>query len=122
MFGLTEGEAQAAAKRLREEYGAPESFTWQALRRAYGTFLTNAPGIFGAASAYRSAKQLGHSVQVAERHYLGLVRGIPREARTLEAAMQIEDLVANVVARAGTGNTASAPRAARIRELARRDK
>jgi hypothetical protein len=38
-------------------------------------------------------------VQIAEKHYLGLVRGIPREARTLEAAMQVEDLVAKVTAR-----------------------
>lgn len=40
-------------------------------------------------------------MQVAEKHYLGLVRGIPREARTLEAAMQAEELVAKVTARAG---------------------
>jgi hypothetical protein len=73
-------------------------FTWQALRRTCGTFLTNAPGIFGAASAYRSAKQLGHSVQIAERHYLGLVRGIARDARTLEVAMQVEDAIDGVVA------------------------
>ena len=32
---------------------------------------------------------MGHSVAVAEKHYLGLIRGIPRDARTLEAAMQI---------------------------------
>ncbi|HEX3851321.1 MAG TPA: tyrosine-type recombinase/integrase [Polyangiaceae bacterium] len=87
---LTRDTAKAAAKRLKEEYGAPAAFGWQALRRTCGTYLTNAPGIFGAASAYRSAKQLGHSVQVAERHYLDVARGIPREARTLEAAMQIE--------------------------------
>jgi integrase len=98
VFGIAEGAADAAAKRLRKDYGAPKSFTWQALRRTCGTYLTNAPGIFGAASAYRSAKQLGHSVAVAEKHYLGLVRGISRDARTLEAAMQIEDHVARVLA------------------------
>lgn len=84
-------------KRLRASYGAPSSFEWQALRRTCGTFLTNAPGIFGAASAYRSARQLGHSVAVAERHYLGLERGIPREARTLEQAMQIEAEVQQIL-------------------------
>jgi hypothetical protein len=68
--------------------GAPE-FTWQKLRRTCGCFLTCAPGIFGGASAFMSAKQLGHSVAVAERHYVGVVRGIPPEARTLEAAMGI---------------------------------
>lgn len=98
VFGLSRATAVAAAKRLRSEYGAPASFTWQALRRTCGTYLTNAPGIFGAASAYRSAKQLGHSVQVAEKHYLGLVRGIPPTATTLEAAMQVETELAKSIA------------------------
>jgi integrase len=101
VFGLTEGEAEAAAKRLREDYGAPKQFTWQMLRRTCGTFLTNAPGIFGSASAFRSAAQLGHSVRVAERHYLGVARGIPRDARTVEAAMQVEQQVAAVAAAVG---------------------
>jgi ribosomal protein L27 len=77
VFGLSKGAVDAAAKRLRGEYGAPDTFTWQALCRTCGTYLTNAPGILGAASAYRSAKQLGHSVQVAERHYLGPRAGHP---------------------------------------------
>ena len=89
VWGITEGEANAAMRRLIDEFGAPAGAGWQALRRTCGSFLTNAPGIFGAASAYRSARQLGHSVQVAEKHYLGLIRGIPRDARTLEAAMGV---------------------------------
>ncbi len=96
VFGLSRGTAEAAGKRLRAEYGAPGPFSWQALRRSCGTYLTNASGIFGAASAYRSAKQLGHSVQVAERHYLGLVRGIARDVHTLEDAMGIGDLIARI--------------------------
>lgn len=100
VFTMTKATADASAKRLRSEFGAPEEFTWQALRRTCGTFLTNAPGIFGAASAHRSARQLGHSVQVAERHYLGTFRGIPREARTLEQAMKIEDVMAKIAASA----------------------
>jgi integrase len=97
VFGMTEGMIEAAARRMRITYGAPR-FHWQMLRCTCGTYLTNAPGIFGAASAFRSAKQLGHSVTVAEKRYVGLLRGIPREARTLEAAMQIEPIMARVVA------------------------
>jgi integrase len=89
VFGLTRDEARTAERRLRAEYGAPNGCGFQALRRTCGTFLTNAPGIFGAASAYRSARQLGHSVQVAERHYLGVVHVDPN-ARTLESAMGID--------------------------------
>jgi hypothetical protein len=91
VFNLTRDAANAAFRRLQKEFGAPPGTGWQALRRTCGTYLTNAPGIFGAASAYRSAKQLGHSVTVAERHYVDVARGIPRDARTLEEAMQIED-------------------------------
>jgi hypothetical protein len=92
--------APSCTRRRASAAPSPDVFTWQALRRTCGTFLTNAPGIFGAASAYRSAKQLGHSVQIAEKHYLGLVRGIPRDARTVEAAMQIDDVMGQLLARA----------------------
>lgn len=96
VFGITRGEAKAAERRLRVEFGAPDGCNWQALRRSAGTFLTNAPGIFGAASAYRSAKQLGHSVAVAEKHYVDVARGIQRDARDLESAMQISAEVQRV--------------------------
>lgn len=99
VFGVGRGEAEAASKRLVREYGAPKRFCWQILRSSCDTYLTNAPGIYGGASAYQAAKRLGHSVTVAESHYFGLVRGIPREARTLEAAMQIEAELRDVIER-----------------------
>lgn len=80
---------ESSRSRLIEEFGAPK-FDWQMLRSTCATYLTNAPGIFGAATVFLSARQLGHSVAVAERHYLGVHRGIARDARTLEAAMQLE--------------------------------
>lgn len=95
---LPGSRVEAARKRLIKTYDAPE-FTWQKLRQSCGTYLTNAPGIFGAASAYRSARQLGHSVAIAERHYLGLVRGIPRDAHTVDDAMQAGELLQKIVAR-----------------------
>lgn len=95
VFDVTLGALIEAKRRLKSSYGAP-TFTWHMLRRTTGTVLTNAPGIFGAASAYRSARQLGHSVAVAERHYVGLVRGIPLSAKTVEAAMGLSETLANV--------------------------
>ncbi len=97
VFASSQQELRAAERRLKAEYGAPESFGWQMLRRTCGTYLVNSGGIFGASSAYRSAKQLGHSVEVAERHYVGVVRGIPRDVRNLEAAMQIETQLQSVI-------------------------
>jgi integrase len=103
VFSLTVGEATAAEKRLAGQYEAPDGCNWQALRRTAGTFLTNAPGIYGSASVFLSARQLGHSVAVAEKHYLGVVRGIPKDARDLETAMhigaQMERVIASVSAR-----------------------
>ncbi len=83
--------AEACRRRLQKRFGAP-SFTWHDLRRTAGTYLTCAPSIYGAASAFLSAKRLGHSVTVAERHYVGAV-DVSSEARTLEAAMRIDDLL-----------------------------
>lgn len=97
VFGITYDEAHAAQKRLVKRFGAPSDFTWQALRRTAGTYLTNAPGLFGAASAYRSARQLGHSVTVAEKNYVGVVRGIPHDAKSLEQAMGITAVVRSVL-------------------------
>lgn len=62
------------------------SVTFQVLRVTCGTYLTCAPGIYGGASAYMSAKRLGHSVQIAESNYVGEVQVDPA-ASTLEAAL-----------------------------------
>jgi integrase len=102
---------ESARQRLLSEYGAP-AFDWQTLRSTCATYLTNAPAIFGAATVFMSARQLGHSVAVAERHYLGVHRGIPKDAHTLEAAMQLEAALREVLAAASTArvlNAASNP-------------
>jgi integrase len=91
----SEYAATKVRQRLFKDYGSPK-FTWQTLRKTAGTFLSNSGGIFGGASAYRSARQLGHSVSVAERFYVGLVH-VPNSAATLEEAMGIEDLVNRIV-------------------------
>lgn len=82
--------ARAARERLIR-MGAPE-FTYQRLRQTCGTFLTCAPRIYGGASAFMSAARLGHSVMVAERHYVGALR-VNGDALTLEDAMEISNLL-----------------------------
>ncbi len=86
--------AESARKRLVKEYGAP-GFSWHDLRRTCGTFLTCAPSIYGAASAFLSAKRLGHSVVVSEKHYAGATTIAP-EHKTLEATLGIADLCAKL--------------------------
>lgn len=79
---------ERSRERLVEQHGAP-AFTSRELRRTCGTFLACAPSIFHAASAYLAARQLGHSVKIAEQHYLGVVP-VSVDATTTEAAMQLK--------------------------------
>lgn len=88
---LQRAQAEPCRKRAISNFGAPR-FSWHDLRRTCGTFLTCAPGIYAGASAFLSAKRLGHSVTVAERFYVGAV-DVPVDASTLEAAMGIDDLL-----------------------------
>jgi integrase len=85
--GLSEYLVESSRKRLVDVYGAPE-FTWQMLRATAATFLTNS-GIFGAATHYQSARQLGHSVVVAQQHYVGIERGIDPGLRTLDEVLGV---------------------------------
>jgi len=97
VWGVTEDEAKGALKRLRKDFGAPAGFSWQALRRTCSTFLVNSPGIFGGASAYMAAKQLGHGVAVMERNYSGLVHGIDPSLRNLESVLGIKEHATRIV-------------------------
>jgi integrase len=108
---------ETARARLVAEYGAPK-FDWQMLRSTCATYLTNAPGIFHSATVFMSASQLGHSVAIAERHYLGVHRGIPKDAHTLEAAMQIEARMLELLGRISgqTGRTGPIQRSLRSAE------
>jgi hypothetical protein len=98
---LTEGEAGAAMDRLRDEFGAPKSFTFQVLRVTCQSYLASAPSIYGAASIFLAARRGGHSAEVCQRHYAGAVRNVSPEAKTLEAAMQIETEADHVIASIG---------------------
>lgn len=90
---LTEETARRARDRLVKRYGSPE-FTFHGLRRTCETFLVYS-AVYGsqARALDLAARQLGHSIEVADRHYVGDMRGI-ESARTLEEAMRIEELIA----------------------------
>lgn len=84
---LTYDTCESTRKRLKR-FGAPKGWSWQGLRRTCGTYLTCSPGIWGGASVFMTAKQLGHSVQVAQKSYYGRV-DVDQKAKTLEQAMGI---------------------------------
>ncbi len=105
---IAESRVETTRRRLQRSFGAP-AFNWQRLRRTCGSYLTCSPGIFGSTSVFRSAAQLGHSVPVAEKHYVGVLTGIPPMAQTLEAAMDVEGIIAHLIAAHGRGATRSTP-------------
>jgi integrase len=78
---------RAVMKRwIHQNQVAGFEWSWQVLRQTCESFLVCSPGLgFG---IYKAAKQVGHTVAVAEKHYVDIVRGIPPEARVLEDAMQ----------------------------------
>jgi integrase len=83
--GHTRDSLVKAARRV-DRLSAP-AWTWQRLRQTCATYLcAMAPPIGG---PWYSARRLGHSVVVAERHYAGLVR-VPVSATTLEQAMELD--------------------------------
>lgn len=97
VFRLTEDQLVTAQRRLVRSYGAPARFTWQLLRSTCATVLANAGSMFGGSAAFRESRQLGHSIVVAERYYVGLLRGVPASAKSVEAALQVEDLAGKIV-------------------------
>ncbi len=101
--------AEPSRRRLVGTFGAP-TFSWQLLRSRCATIRCNAPSVLGDGAAFVSAKRLGHSTTVSEKHYAGDFQGIPRDATTLEAAMQVEAVMGQVVQQVSYGILATAPR------------
>jgi integrase len=101
VFDFTKATAKTARMRLIDDFGAPP-FQWSTrhsklgarslptLRSTCACYLTCSPSIYGGNSLIMSAQRLGHTAEVQQANYLGVLRRIPASARTLEAAMEIE--------------------------------
>jgi hypothetical protein len=122
VFGYTANDVDTARDRMTRDFGAPKRLTWQLLRRTASTVLCNAAGIFpSGVAAFKSAKQLGHSIAVMESRYAGLV-SIDPSAKSVEQAMDIEGQLRVVIraTKAGrpTGGEVTSLDAARARRRA----
>ncbi len=89
----TAEDVKKARMRLLSKHESPR-FSPQLLRQTCASYLASAPNIVG--SLYRSAAQLGHSIQVAQNYYLEALVGIPADARTLETALGIEKVARTI--------------------------
>lgn len=87
----TPQQARAASERTWKA-GAPR-WTPQQMRQTCATYLVALRG------ASWESQQLGHTVLIAERNYVGRIRRIDAAAKTIEAAMGVEREVATVTAR-----------------------
>jgi hypothetical protein len=56
------------------------------LRRTCGSLLVCSNVYGGGAAPFLTAKRLGHGIAVSERHYLGAITGLPKNATTIEQA------------------------------------
>lgn len=75
-------------------------------RATCGSYLASAPGINGGndASDFFASKQLGHRMEVGQKHYYVPIRGVPKKAKTVEAAMGIQREVGLVIAQVEQAN------------------
>jgi integrase len=95
---MTRGTLEAAGKRLVGRYKAP-AWTMHTLRRTCGSVLVCA-GLYGESGTFRTAKRQGHSLVIAEKHYLGVME-LPRSAKSIEQALGIAELAERIVVAAG---------------------
>jgi len=87
---LTFAIARMARARLMDSgddgYASPP-FTFHRLRATCGTYSV-CSSLYGRGSEHETAKQLGHSITVAQMHYTGRARDFRQNADSLENAMQ----------------------------------
>ncbi len=88
VFRIERTRAEAMRRSTMGDYKAPQ-WDWRTLRRTCGSVIACA-GVLGPGSVFLAAKRAGHSVAIAERHYLGVYSDLPRDATTIEQALGIE--------------------------------
>jgi integrase len=79
------------------ELGAPADLTTKTLRSTCCSYQLPLPG-----DLKRKAERMGHTLAIAERHYLALPRGIVASAPSLEVAMECDAELATLIDRART--------------------
>ena len=95
---MTRGGAWSARRRLITSYDAPE-WTPHGLRRTCGSVLACSSIYASGAGPFLASKRCGHSLKIAEQSYLGALRDLPHEAKTIEAALGVVDLAQKIVHR-----------------------
>jgi len=109
VFRIERTRAESMRRATMRDYKAP-TWDWRTLRRTCGSAIVCA-GVLGPGSPFLAAKRAGHSVAIAERHYLGALTDLPRDATTIEQALGIE-AEAKAIVRAVAGVQPAAKRAA----------
>lgn len=95
VFRMSYQAIGSLSKRLRAGGRTPpEGFCMKDLRSTCATYQSPLPG-----NAKAKADRLGHTLAVAEEHYLALPSGTPVTAPDLETVMQCEPELREIIAR-----------------------
>ncbi len=97
VWPMSYGQIEAARRRLKNEHDAPDDFKWHGLRKTCQSVLASSPSIYGAASIFLAAKRGGHSVAVCEKHYANAIKLVDPDAKTIEGALGVEELLDQIV-------------------------
>lgn len=91
-------QSSGAHSRGLRAHGAPPDFKLKDLRSTCATYQSPLPG-----SHKAKADRQGHTLAVAEQHYLALPTGTPAAAPDLDAVMKCQDLLRTVLERVQAG-------------------
>lgn len=82
-------------------FGGPGGWSCHTLRRTCSSVLGSSSIYGGGSAALLAARRAGHDLATADKHYLNAIPGLPRDARSIEAALGIEELANAIVASVG---------------------
>jgi integrase len=108
VFGLGYQQIGTRIREMKENLATvPKGFCIKNLRSTCATYQSPLPG-----NAKAKADRLGHTLKVAEEHYLALPSGTPLTAPDLESVMQCKAELLEVIARVRAARLAGVARPA----------
>lgn len=99
-------------RRLHKTYGAPTAKIHD-LRDTCVSWMWSSPGLWPSSIADEEAcDRVGHLYKQGKKFYVKRFKGVSRDATTLEASMQIEDVIDELIAAFGSAPSKSSCRTA----------
>tara|TARA_R110002094_G_scaffold74875_4_gene82225 strand:+ start:22 stop:1314 length:1293 start_codon:yes stop_codon:yes gene_type:complete len=97
VFPNKSGWQDAKTNRMSRDFGLDPEFTLKHCRSTADTVLLYTPGIN--VTGYQIERRHGHSAEVIREHYAGEFRPVSKKATSIEAALDIEEIADEIIAR-----------------------